>query len=303
MADLMSLLLAREDVTQADFDRACQAARDGMISAGKPDAEVADFDRQWKGGACPQCGAAYRKVEVNETATPRWKEDQQEKSAKVTYSFYEPSCDCHGDVDTKHQEESETRSRLAAAGIPAAYRQSTFQQWDHDHASHSASRAMAETRQWLESGEWQNRGLVCYGDVGTGKTHCAIALLRSLIGPRMTGRFVVMADLVQGLIKGTYDTEDLAGAGVVVFDDMDKLAKTDNAWVTERVFSIFDVRVREDKVLIATSNLKEPADFQEQFGEAVASRLFGRCRFVKFEGSDYRLIRRGLEKGEPELWT
>jgi DNA replication protein DnaC len=282
-------------ITQEVFDREMQAQLDDMERHGVDIHACDSFRRQWQGGNCPDCGRPYKHVRAHRTAEGR----DGNTVTLYDFEYYEPTCKCEETRDHAKTEEARIDRSLEAAGVPAKFIGCTFSSWDHDHASEEASRAKAQVVAWIEDEKYKSEGLFLHGEVGTGKTHCGIAALRELAAAEMSVLFVVTADLIDDMINKRRDiSKELKAVDAVLFDDIDKLAVTDNEWVRSRIFSVFDKVSREQKTLIATSNVSTVQDLGEQFGKAVVSRWYEAASFVRFTGKNYRIIKRSKERQE-----
>jgi len=156
------------------------------------------------------------------------------------------------------------------------------------------------------------------GDPGIGKTHLAVAALRTLISRGFEGVFFDYQSLLQKIHSG-YSKE--AGtsereayrtaleAEVLMIDDLGN--DNVNDWVRDIVTAIITERCNNRRPLIATTNLPDeqvgdklvdampPGSAQkyfvkrslgEQVGARARSRLFEMCRVVRIDGvHDYRL--------------
>ncbi len=277
-------------------------------------AEITDeMLRQAIGGTCPECGKPYvakkayieRVTEVDETGTPT------RKIVWADFDYYEPRCwrdkwgewkPCIERIRYVREPDGrvvktpliEAESNFLAAEVPERYLGSSFDTWDY-RIDEANDRSMKAVYQWAHERKWEREGLVLTGKPGSGKTHCAVAVLRlvSSLRPELPLRFVAVSGLVSRLIEHSesdYLQWILAGS-VVVLDDIDKISASGNEWVQAQVFHLIDTLTARSRSPILTSNLAEPA-MVKFFGETVLSRLVGSCSFVRFEGSDYRIKRR-----------
>lgn len=271
-------------MTQERFDAAMQSILDDMEESNAPIEECERFRRQWRGGKCPICGKPYREHHHKVTV---------EGGSRVLadYTYYYPSCYCEERREHQRKQERGITGKLQLAGVPEAYQHCAFDTWQYDGVKEHTSRAKANVQGWVKDQHYN--GLLLFGDVGTGKTHCAVAALREFLRKGRIGQFIVTADLIHDMVRDRIDVDNVVeNNDVIVMDDVDKLAVTDNAWVRERVFSTFDAITRKNKTLIMTSNIRETAELADVFGEATASRLTQSTRFIKFNGDDYRYVSR-----------
>ncbi len=166
--------------------------------------------------------------------------------------------------------------------------------------------------------EWNNepsRGLVLYGDVGRGKTHLVVALLRALVLTHgVSARFVefthLVADLKAGIERGNMN-DILDPLGSVDVLAIDELGKGRTTGMTEFEGTILDEivsrRYNAMKAIVATSNYAPPNDDKgeseadsrtgvrvgslvDRVGERVYSRLVQTCDFVRVAGADQRQL-------------
>lgn len=127
-------------------------------------------------------------------------------------------------------------------------------------------------RAWAHQPDGTN--LVLIGDVGTGKTHAALAAARHRwIEHGDDVMFRPVVELLDQLRPGSTDEGVLAEAmsvDVLVLDDVGAERPTD--WTAERLFAIVNRRWMERLPIIATSNL-DPAALRPALGDRTYSRL------------------------------
>jgi DNA replication protein DnaC len=161
-------------------------------------------------------------------------------------------------------------------------------------------------------------GLLFIGAPGTGKTHLAVAALRSLIGRGFEGVFYDFQALLNHIrsgydaTSGTMDREAYRAAlesEILVLDDLGAHRVTD--WVEDTVTSIVTQRCNNRRATIVTTNLRDPEVgdqrgsglqddihskyfLEERIGMRARSRLFEMCKLIKMpDVEDYRLRKRG----------
>jgi DNA replication protein DnaC len=158
------------------------------------------------------------------------------------------------------------------------------------------------------------------GNPGTGKTHMAVAALKTLMTRGFDGVFFDYQTLLERIQRGWNPASGTADrdayrtaldAEVLLLDDLG--ARRISEWVEDTVAAIITHRCNHKKPLIATTNLPDPAagdslvtrpgdmpgtprimkSLAELIGERARSRLFEMCRVVKMPNvEDYRLRRR-----------
>lgn len=159
-------------------------------------------------------------------------------------------------------------------------------------------------------------GLLLIGNTGTGKTHLAVGVMKSLLARGHECVFFDFLNLLDRIrsgydaASGTSDRQAYSTAldcEVLVLDDLGAHRVTD--WVEDTVASIITYRCNNRKPLIATTNLPDPditgkiVDYTSQGGvpvykktvsEAVGmrarSRLFEMCKVIRMPAiEDYRV--------------
>lgn len=190
------------------------------------------------------------------------------------------------------QRDHNRRARLLArAGFPA-YK--TLEGFDRHGVQ------LPRTLSWadLEQGDFirDHRNLVLYGPVGTGKTHCGVALGYAACERGLTVRFFTVTDLVMRLSEakraGTVERllQDIQRADLLILDEWGYVPLDhDGAQLLFRVIA----NSYETRSLIITTNLefsKWGSVFtDEQMTAAMIDRLAHHGHLVVFEGESYRM--------------
>jgi len=144
-------------------------------------------------------------------------------------------------------------------------------------------------------------GVIFSGEAGTGKTHAAYAILKSLIklNPEsvsfMTDYQTLFVELKkefykdeENLLCSTWDrVSNMSGyyGGVLFIDDLSSKKMTD--FENDKLMMFLERRFNEYFPFILTTNIR-PCEFKEVFGERLASRLLGYCHVVDFDNEDKR---------------
>ncbi len=205
-------------------------------------------------------------------------------------------CDCEKAVALRKREEqrewSERWNNTYQQAVKAARIPSRFQRYDS----------------YGDGG-----GLYLYGRQGRGKTEMACGALRGYIrsgiieADRMaffatkSARFVNVPEWLMEMRK-TYDVrgesesdlmESYAGVGMLCLDDLGKGQMT--PWAIERIYTLLDMRYREDRPTVITSQydgnglcrvLTEKGD--REHATAIWSRIQGMCKIGEIRGRDWR---------------
>jgi DNA replication protein DnaC len=144
-------------------------------------------------------------------------------------------------------------------------------------------------RKWLEE---PTDGLLMSGGVGTGKTHLAAAMVRSVVTSGKSIRFRRAAQLYQA-IRDSYGQEnvseeeilcDYIDAPLLVLDDLGTASFSDH----ERRYTleVLDRRLNEKRPTIITSNWTLE-QIRDRMDERIASRMSGFTR-LELKGEDKR---------------
>lgn len=75
---------------------------------------------------------------------------------------------------------------------------------------------------------------------------------------------------------------------LLVLDDLGAEKTTD--WTQQTIYTLIDIRSREGKDTIITSNLTL-GELAERMGDRIASRVGGMCKVISMGGNDRRLER------------
>jgi DNA replication protein DnaC len=216
-----------------------------------------------------------------------WKTVDVDGIARVT------RCDCW------HQHLYQTL--LTSARIPRRYAHCELTNFE----THTDSQRDAHRRaiRLVEQFPVVDRGLLFYGDIGVGKTHLAVALLKELVRRKgARGVFYETRDLLK-LVRDTYNNQvetteldvlrPVLDADVLVLDDLG--AEKKSQWVEETLGLVVNTRYSERLTTIFTTNLidtdnTEPHSVAFQLGLRIRSRLLEMCDWVKIDSHDTREV-------------
>lgn len=206
-------------------------------------------------------------------------------------------CKCRADEIKAEEEARQHRDFLRkvdkyrAMGFPESEMSSwTFARDDMTNPTMTA--AMQNYVKHFDTFREQGKGLLLFGNVGTGKTFHAACIANALIDkgvPCLVTNFARIANTVQGLYSGRQEYYDsLNRFPLLVLDDLSAERKTE--FMQEIVFNVIDARYRAKLPLIVTTNLtreelKHPADVTSQ---RIFSRLFEMCTPLEIAGKDRR---------------
>ncbi|MFC1714813.1 ATP-binding protein [Candidatus Poribacteria bacterium] len=162
----------------------------------------------------------------------------------------------------KRQREKEGRARveqlLGNSDIPKIYQDKTF---DNFIVSPQNRKALEACREYVRNFEPGTRmGLAIFGDVGVGKSHLAVAVVKEIILQR--GIAAKYADVLCTLemIRSTFDGSEqnpiqtLVKYPFLVLDDLGSERPT--RWTLEQITYIVKYRLQEGLPLMITTNAK-----------------------------------------------
>ena len=210
---------------------------------------------------------------------------------------------------------------LERARIPRRYEHCTLMDFDADYpgADNSLKAARLMARKFVEGYpmDTDGRGLLLTGEIGVGKTHIAVGILKELIGGRgVQGLYYDYRELLKevqnsynpqvsatelGILRPVFEVE------VLVLDELGAAKPTD--WVWDTVAQILNSRYNERRTTIITTNYPNQAGLlatvpetpksragsamrQETLGDRIGERMLSRlqemCVVVEMRGKDFR---------------
>lgn len=211
-------------------------------------------------------------------------------------------CDC-GILDR-----IEGSRRARGARIPPKFAKKDFQNYSFHPPANSGVKGNPQTaaarKEILTVAEAyargfnreENEGFILRGPTGCGKTHIAVAILKSVIRRGFTGVYFNFTDLLSR-IRDSYqeDGTETEGTLLNIVDHCDLLVLDDvgaerpSEFVRDRLYLIINRRYENARPIIITTNLDDD-ELRERVGERTASRLCEMCAipFPAFPQQDYR---------------
>lgn len=203
---------------------------------------------------------------------------------------------------------------LERARIPRRYEHCELAEFDTRFHGANASLEAAHllARRFVEEYPSHDAaGLLLVGDIGVGKTHLAVGVLKELIRKGIPGLFCDYRELlkqIQNSYNASVQTTEMEvlrpvfEAEVLVLDELGAQKPTE--WVWDTVSLILNTRYNDKRSTIITTNFPDrPAAAVEaspthratredtlgdRIGERMRSRLHEMCRIVEMAGKDFR---------------
>ncbi len=217
-------------------------------------------------------------------------------------------CYCEmSDVNRSQAEDAKNaESKKAAASIErlkelrrsslmeSRMEQSTFERFIVNEHNTVAFRACKRYADGFDEMYQNNRGMIFYGEPGTGKTFAAACIANLLLEREIP---VVMTSFVKLLSTSRFGEEDqkiidtMGCAKLLIIDDLG--AERGSDFALERVYNIVDSRYRAKKPVIMTTNLSigEMHGNTDKRYARIYDRVLEMCPFsLRFEGPSWRKV-------------
>lgn len=138
----------------------------------------------------------------------------------------------------------------------------------------------------------EGKGLLFYGDVGTGKTYFAACIANALIDKGynvLMTNFATLTNKIQGMFEGKQEyINSLNRYQLLILDDLGAERKSE--FMQEQVFNIIDARYRSGLPFIITTNLS--AEELKKTSDIGYSRIYDRilekCFPIRVDGQSRR---------------
>jgi DNA replication protein DnaC len=208
---------------------------------------------------------------------------------------------------------------LKAAGIPARYEHCELENFDTTGSRASLAAPLLDARRFVEEYPVHKAGLLFVGDIGVGKTHLAVGILKLLMRDKgIACLFYDYRELLKDIqnsfnptvqetemdvLRPVFDTE------VLIIDELGAVRPTDWKWDT--ISDIINRRYNAQKTTIFTTNFPdepesgfaastdlrsrsaaERANRRETLGDRITERMRSRlhemCKLVRMQGDDFR---------------
>ena len=234
------------------------------------------------------------------------------KQCKVEFlgEIRTPLCLCKCEVERRKQKEEE-RKRVEFMQKIKEFRKMGFPESDMEHwtfanddwTNAKITKAMQNYVDNFDEFRKMGKGLLLYGDVGTGKTFAACEVANALIDkgyPALVTNFARLTNTIQGMFEGKQEYIDsLNRFQLLVIDDLGAERKSE--FMQEMVFNIIDSRYRAGLPLIVTTNLTiEEIKKPNNIGNSrIYDRILERCFPIEVTGGSRR--RKAVREGYEEM--
>ena len=209
-----------------------------------------------------------------------------------------PMCVCFCEAERIKREDEERKrieferkvKDLRKMGFP----DSDMQNWsfaNDDLSNERITRALKNYSDNFEELRKEGKGLLLYGNCGTGKTFAACEVANALIDrgyPVLVTNFARILNTLQGSFEKQDYIDSLNRFQLLVIDDLG--IERDTAFAKEQVYNIIDSRYRALLPVIITTNLsiekiKSPDDMENS---RIYDRVLERCFPIEITGGSRR---------------
>lgn len=157
-----------------------------------------------------------------------------------------------------------------------------------DNLNENASRIARNYVKNFDLMKKNNKGLLFFGDVGTGKTFLASCICNALLEKNISVKFSNFAEIEKKIFKDKDYYTALNKFDLLVIDDLN--TERNNEYMNEIIMNTINYRYQSKKPLIITTNLtdREMVKPNDLFRKRIFSRIFEICYPVKMTGKDRR---------------
>lgn len=222
------------------------------------------------------------------------------KQTEVTFmgKTRRPYCRCKCESEKRDREEAERKNREMEHRIAERRRigfpDAEMRAWNFandDMANEKITKAMQSYVAHFADFRRQGKGLLLYGNCGTGKTYAACEVANALIDRDysvLVTNFARVLNTLQGTFEKQKYIDSLNKYQLLVIDDLG--IERDTQFAKEQVFNIIDSRYRVGLPMIITTNLsmekiKNPDDIENA---RIYDRILERCFPIEVTGGSRR---------------
>lgn len=201
--------------------------------------------------------------------------------------------------EKKKQEEYEEQMRRInrlkeASMMDKKYREVTFDKYEVREENKKVFEMAKKYADRFQDMYKENKGLLLYGPVGTGKSFTAACIGNYLLNNAkpviMTSFVKILQDIWENDREAEYITI-LNSASLLIIDDLGTERETDYA--LEKVYNIIDSRVRANKPMIITSNLElnDMMECEDIRKKRIYDRILECCYPMYVGGKSFRMMK------------
>ena len=223
---------------------------------------------------------------------------KKQTEVNILGTIRRPMCLCKCAAERKAAEEEEYKriefekrvNDLRRMGFPEAdMRNWTFA--NDDRANEQITKAALKYVENFSELRKKGKGLLLYGNTGTGKTYAACEIANAMIDkgyPVLVTNFARILNTLQGTFEKQEYIDSFNSYQLLVIDDLG--IERDTAYAKEQVFNIIDSRYRSGLPMVITTNLtmekiKNPEDIENR---RIYDRILERCFPIEVGGSSRR---------------
>ena len=203
-------------------------------------------------------------------------------------------CRCRAEELEKEREAEERKKtmRLAKELRRAGMPESDMQGWTFANSDNENPRLIQAAKSYVDNFDKLKpfgKGLLLYGDCGTGKTYAAACIVNALIDqgiPCLMTNFSRVINTLWSIEKKQEYIDAFNQYSLLVLDDLG--AGRQSEYVAEQVFNVIDGRYRAKLPLIVTTNLSLREMTAPGANKRIYERLLERCHPVEVSGESRR---------------
>lgn len=193
--------------------------------------------------------------------------------------------------ERKNQEKLRYIERLRLTGFP----DSQLIDWTFYNDDGSHPEVIKAARNYVENFatfKENGKGLLLYGNVGTGKTYVAACIANALVDkgiPAMVTNFARIANKLQESFEGRQSyLDNLNKFDLLVIDDLAAERKTE--YMQEIIFNVVDARYRSGLPMVITTNLNIETikNAPNMSDNRIYDRILEKCFPIEVKGKSHR---------------
>ena len=207
-------------------------------------------------------------------------------------------CKCDQDrLKAEKEARKEERRRLHIERLRVnGFDKAEMQMWTFEHDDGQQPKVTRAAKAYCERFDdfkASGKGLLFFGDVGTGKTYAAACIANELLNrgvPVLMTNFARIINRLQDKFEGRQEYLDSLNAfDLLIIDDL--AAERNTEYVNEAVYNVIDARYRTGLPLIVTSNISPDRMMTEEnvSRQRIYSRVTELCHPVEVRGTDRRV--------------